>query len=139
MQSMPSIPRLVPVTTRAASLSVETRIEVIASVIACVLYDARQMQDGIPHTPFTRAERDVQRIYEAIGRQAATCILKPSRVVEAKRKAIEDAVTIMGHYDEVDEDDQRPVPPEVKRKRFESAFLSGLHRYHVELAREERR
>ena len=139
MQSMPSIPRLEPVTIKAASLSVETRIEVIASVLACVLYDARQMQDGIPHVPLMRAERDVQRIYEAIGRQAATCILNPSRVVEAKRKAVEDAVTIMGHYDEVDVDDQRPVPMDVRRKRIESACLSAIHRYHVELAREERR
>ena len=136
MQSMPSIPRLEPVTTRPGKLDVDTRIEMGASIVACLLHDWYETQHDLPHRHYSTIDRETQRIYEALGRQVVSCILKPSRVIEAKRKAVEDAVMIMGHYDEVDVDDQRPVPLDVRRKRIESAVLSAIHRYHVELARE---
>ena len=138
MYPLPSIPRPELVTKQAQPLSVETRIELVASIIACVLFDAQQMQQQVfKHIPLGKAPREEQRIYEAIGRQVATYVLKPAQSVQAKRLAIQTAAGILSAYDEEDAAFASAATPEMWQSRYEAAFISALHRYHAELAREE--
>lgn len=132
------IPQLEPVTKQAQPLSVETRIELVASIIACVLFDAQQMQQQVfTHIPLGKAPREEQRIYEAIGRQVATYVLKPERGIQAKRLALQTAAAILSAYDEEDAAFDSAATPEMWQSRYEAAFTSALHKYHAELAREE--
>lgn len=137
MQSMPIIPQAQPVTERCASLSVETRIEMATMAIAERLYDAHQFQLEGLYVPYGKAEPEVRRVFEAIGRQAAHAVLKPAQTKLAKQRAVDTAEGILAGFARTDADDERPVPFDVQRRRLESVITAALHRYHLEMAREE--
>ena len=134
----PAIPEMTPITTRPVGLSNTTRIEVTASIIACVLSDAFQGQQDLPHRMFTSLDPAVRRVYEGIARGVTHSLLLPERTMQAERKAVDAAASVLDHYADTDADLGVRVDPQQARQRIKTAFLSALHAYQTEMAREER-
>jgi hypothetical protein len=125
-----------PVTRRPVGLSAETWIEFTATAIACVLSDAYQGMHDLPVRPLTLLDPAIRQIYEAIGRATAHSLLLPDRKTTAERRAVEAAADILEHYHASDEGLGVRVDPDLRRKRLTTAFLSALHTYQREMARE---
>lgn len=111
------------------------RVELIASIIGCVLSNAFQMQVGLPHTPLHGLDPAVRDVYVALGRVSAAGLLTPHAKLAAEDRAVAIACDMLDRYDDQDERLGVTVDPFLRRARIKRAFLTALDSYTIEMSR----